>query len=44
MGNNNISHCPDICIVPCKKCKQYSGCRGVDHGRTCTAGSGDANA
>jgi len=22
-GDNNISNCPEICIVPCKKCKQY---------------------
>src|ERR1700685_1223045 len=41
---NNISNCPEICTVPCKKCKQYSGCQSVDHGRSCTAGSGDVNA
>ena len=22
-GDDNISNCPEICIVPCKKCKQY---------------------
>ena len=40
-GNSDILHCPEVCRVPCKKCGQVSGCRGVDNGKNCTAqGSG----
>lgn len=35
-GNSDISKCPEVCIVPCIKCGQFTGCRGVDKGRYCT--------
>lgn len=35
-GNNDILLCRMPCVVPCKVCKQYVGCRGVDGGRKCT--------
>ena len=36
-GMNDILLCPVECAVPCKKCKQLSGCRGVDGGsRNCS--------
>jgi len=35
-GNSNILNCSTPCTVPCKICKQLTGCRGVDGGRTCT--------
>jgi hypothetical protein len=35
-GNSNILNCKEPCTVPCKACKQLSGCRGVDGGRICT--------
>ena len=35
-GMNDILMCPIECAVPCKKCKQLSGCRGVDGGRNCS--------
>jgi hypothetical protein len=28
---------PEVCTVPCKRCGQVSGCRGVDNGKKCTA-------
>jgi hypothetical protein len=34
-GMNDILLCPVECAVPCKKCKQLGGCRGVDGGRSC---------
>lgn len=42
-GNSDISNCPETCTVPCKKCGQYSECRGVDNGRKCTAGVADSS-
>ncbi|KAF8078462.1 hypothetical protein FPV67DRAFT_1465355, partial [Lyophyllum atratum] len=40
-GSGGIEHCQVECKVPCKKCGQLIGCRGVDKGRKCTSvGSG----
>ncbi|KAF8233296.1 hypothetical protein L208DRAFT_1458637 [Tricholoma matsutake] len=36
-GNNDIRKCRKECTVACKKCGQFSGCRGVDNGKDCTA-------
>ena len=35
-GNSNILNCKVPCTVPCKTCKQVSGCHGVDGGKKCT--------
>ena len=35
-GNSDILTCNMPCTVPCKKCGQLQGCRGVDGGRRCT--------
>ena len=35
-GNSDILACNMPCTVPCKKCGQLQGCRGVDGGRRCT--------
>lgn len=35
-GNSDILNCNMPCTVPCKKCNQLSGCRGVDGGKKCT--------
>jgi hypothetical protein len=35
-GNNDILTCNMPCTVPCKKCGQLLGCRGVDGGHRCT--------
>ena len=35
-GNSDILTCNMPCTVPCKKCGQLLGCRGVDGGRLCT--------
>jgi hypothetical protein len=32
-GNNDITKCLTVCMVPCKKCGHTEGCRGVDNGR-----------
>ncbi|KAJ7434171.1 hypothetical protein FB451DRAFT_1379978 [Mycena latifolia] len=38
-GNSDIDACEFPCTVPCKKCGQTLGCKGVDHGRRCTYSS-----
>jgi hypothetical protein len=35
-GNSDILNCDMPCTVPCAKCGQLDGCRGVDGGRKCS--------